>query len=343
MIDYTSARKIVQDYLVRTDPRHFPEIVIVDDETVELDYGWMIEFRREVGDEKEDGVEFLTGRIVVMKEDGTYHTLRVSGRTFLFNGQVRPWEFEALQLDSRFWKEENRNTYLAIQLVEASGRGNLSNVKHLLEQGVSPNSTNHIGEFPLMEAAMRTDIPIVEYLLAKGAEADLAGYGGRTALFYAAEENNSRLVRKLLQAGASVNLRDDECNSVLHVSVTGSGRAALIRQFALHTRVNAFGYGAMLRWLVRAGADVNSVNHAGQTPLMLAGKDGRDQAVKFLLKNGADVSMRDTNGWTALDYALELIISGEILKWPYDYHAREQHKTVELLKRAGAVSGIQNT
>lgn len=60
---------------------------------------------------------------------------------------------------------------------------------------------------------------------------------------------------------------------------------------------------------IRLGADVNRKNDAGQTPLMLSctGEFGTMEAVQTaLLEAGADVTLRDAQGNTALHYAASL-------------------------------------
>ena len=55
-----------------------------------------------------------------------------------------------------------------------------------------------------------------------------------------------------------------------------------------------------------AGADVNAVDEYGQTALMLAAESltvyGKKDIVATLLEHGADVSIKDPNGWTAIEH-----------------------------------------
>lgn len=56
--------------------------------------------------------------------------------------------------------------------------------------------------------------------------------------------------------------------------------------------------------LVSFGADVNSKDEKGMTPLMLAARAGNFEVVEFLLKAGSDPNARDAEGYTVLHHAV---------------------------------------
>ena len=64
-----------------------------------------------------------------------------------------------------------------------------------------------------------------------------------------------------------------------------------------------------VRSALDAGANVNARNLYHQTPLMIACVSGNLEVVKYLVERGADITLRDENGDTALDYS-ELIHPG---------------------------------
>lgn len=62
---------------------------------------------------------------------------------------------------------------------------------------------------------------------------------------------------------------------------------------------------ACVRLLLEAGADVNSRQERGNTPLHTAAHMGDTATVEALLEYGADAGLRSDDGKSAADYALE--------------------------------------
>lgn len=114
----------------------------------------------------------------------------------------------------------------------------------------------------------------------------------------ASKRDAAQKVRVLLEHGAQVNLADDEGTTAL----LAASRAGNMQAMAV---------------LAEAGADVNVVEplkeHGRMTPLMYAANRGGDaiymdeetgaDAVKALLRAGANPKLRNTNGFTARELA----------------------------------------
>ena len=77
----------------------------------------------------------------------------------------------------------------------------------------------------------------------------------------------------------------------------------------LHAAVKAMVQpdGAVVAALPDAAAaiDLNHPDNWGNTPLMLASANGKPEVVRVLLAAGADKDLRDNDGKTALDLAIE--------------------------------------
>jgi hypothetical protein len=96
-------------------------------------------------------------------------------------------------------------------------------------------------------------------------------------------------VRRLLSAAAEADARDPENNTALMLAAyNGSERNRTVAAL-----------------LLDAGADVNTANKKGKTPLMEAGLGPFEGMMELLLKRDADPGLRDADGRTAAEQIRE--------------------------------------
>jgi hypothetical protein len=63
------------------------------------------------------------------------------------------------------------------------------------------------------------------------------------------------------------------------------------------------GHLEITQFLMANGAQVNALSPSETTPLMMSIGSGNEQLIKYLLDNGADLRMRNHEGYTAIDVA----------------------------------------
>ena len=138
----------------------------------------------------------------------------------------------------------------------------------------------------MVKAAMEGDTAAVVELLAKGADVNAKGrYSGWTPLILAARRGETELVNFLLSYGADVNEKSDVRN-----------RTAIM-EAARNRKVET------VKALLTADPDIDAVDWEGYTVLMFAAVSGQSDIVDVLLSHGADVSVKNKVGSSALTMA----------------------------------------
>ena len=131
-----------------------------------------------------------------------------------------------------------------------------------------------------------------------GVNLDAKSDTGLNALHYAALYGHLEIIELLLKSGASVDAVSD-------VDETGSGDCCSALGYAVSS---AFlqDKSPVIKVLVENGADVNSRDIAGKTPLIRFIQTGGDIVIaQLLLEHGADVSATDNNNNSVLVHAIE--------------------------------------
>jgi len=137
-----------------------------------------------------------------------------------------------------------------------------------------------------VDAAYSGDAKTVRAMLDGGVPADTRDRG-TTALQVAASQGHTQVVQALLRAGADPNAKNGDGLSLLVQAVRSESLP-------------------VVRALLGAGADVNRVEtheNSRETPLMTGAMQGNLTLVKLLVKAGATVHARSSNGDSALDLA----------------------------------------
>ncbi|WP_233588241.1 ankyrin repeat domain-containing protein [Herminiimonas sp. KBW02] len=158
-------------------------------------------------------------------------------------------------------------------------------VTALLKRGFDPNTIEGArGDSGLILAMREGSMKVFPVLLnARGIDLEQQARNGDTALMIAAFKANMPAVQALLAKGAAVNK---------------SGWTAL--HYAA-----ACGDSEIVRVLVKQGAELDARSPNNTTPMMMAARGGFIYSVKVLSDAGADASIKNDVGMSAIDFARE--------------------------------------
>lgn len=156
-------------------------------------------------------------------------------------------------------------------------------IKSLLAKGVNPNLIDkQRGETGLMVALQEDSMKVFGLLLnARGVDLNLRARNGDTALMIAAYKGNVAAVKALLDKEAEPN---------------NTGWTAL--HYAA-----AIGNDEIVQMLLDASAYIDAGSPNNTTPIMMAARAGKIMTVKLLLDSGADVTLKNDLGMSAIDLA----------------------------------------
>jgi ankyrin repeat protein len=128
---------------------------------------------------------------------------------------------------------------------------------------------------------------------------------GSTPMMRAAKNGDTAAIRLLLEHGADPNLRQKNgTTALMFASGLGYGTGTFANDYATTAELLE-----SVKVLVAAGADINAVSDAGQTPLHF-GATASDDIVKFLAANGAKLDIKDKAGRTPVEMALGIGLHG---------------------------------
>jgi ankyrin repeat protein len=213
-------------------------------------------------------------------------------------------------------------------LMAAAAVRKLEMVRVLLEVGADVNARSENGVTALLQVLRRESVPatfhpspsseVIRVLIAYGADVNVSCQGqacggnlsvGETALLLAVRFRDAESVGLLLEAGADTEVRDARGRTALLWA--GIREDGCSREYASPE---------IIRLVVEAGADVNvqavyrgneamfvceDSRHISDTPLLQAVRRGDVETVRLLVQHGADLSLKNADGWTALDFAVQ--------------------------------------
>lgn len=160
---------------------------------------------------------------------------------------------------------------------------NVRTVQTLLQRGFDPNTVNPEGVPALMVAVREPSLKVAELLASwPQTRTEVRNAHDESPLMLAALKGFLPLVKKLVNNDADVNKPGW---TPLHYAATG-------------------GHVPVIEFLLDESAYIDAESPNGTTPLMMAAMYGSPEAVKALIQAGADLSLKNQQGMTALDFAV---------------------------------------
>jgi len=188
----------------------------------------------------------------------------------------------------------------------------------LIERGADVNTKRKDGLSPLSYASWLGRTEIMSTLLDNGADIESRDNYGRTMLYSAVFNEYHGTVSVQVECECTVNTKqnDDELPHRNHAHwqrgtdmVRMSLEHDIVAEARRQGRTPLYKTNVsdkcqdMVSFLIECGADVNTQDNDGKTPLIAACDVETVDIVRLLLKHGSQVNLCDYTGWTALHYA----------------------------------------
>ena len=157
----------------------------------------------------------------------------------------------------------------------------------LIDAGADIEAKGVFGGSPLVVSCSKGNLNVAKVLIKAGAEVFVSDNYGATCLMYAARNGHTETVRYL------VSLEDMDLMIINHSGVYGFT--------ALHCA--AKNYPEVVQVLIDVGADIETKDENGRSPLHKASCSGALDVVKMLVEAGAEVCATDNEGDTCLTLA----------------------------------------
>ena len=191
----------------------------------------------------------------------------------------------------------------------------------LLRMSVAQEGSDMLGQ-ELLAAVQARDAQAVAGLIDRGASLEVRDPARRTPLLIAVRDDDVAVARLLIDAGADVNAKDnirdtpflyagaEGRNDILRLILAAGPNLRDTNRYGGNALIPAahHGHPQTVAILLEAGLDVNHVNNLGWTALLEAvilgdGGPVYQEIVGLLMRGGADPSIADRDGITALAHA----------------------------------------
>ncbi|KAM7397044.1 hypothetical protein PAMP_020042 [Pampus punctatissimus] len=200
---------------------------------------------------------------------------------------------------------------------KAASVGDLAKLKQLAKKN-DINQLDKENRTALHIACASGHVEVVQFLVESKAKLNLCDNQNRSALMKAVQGQHERCVSLLLENHAEPSLVDINGNTALHLAanIPSISTAALLLEYEADINAqNKDGFTPLIvavredhiemaEFLLKKRANVNFLAQDQRSPLMIAASNGQIGMLRLLLRFEADITLKDTKGWSADDYAV---------------------------------------
>lgn len=274
------------------------------------------------------------------------------------------WHVDVNKPAERYFNFDKEDAHLKFSdkeylppLILAINRYNPEIVKILIEAGADTNIIIRENFNPLIIAInFASNIEIIQLLLKGGANSNQKSHGMTVLMHLIPIDRNKKekrsITQLLLDNGACIHEVTQESNDSIFSFLGLKFIDKNIPNMENHlkaTNISAlmcaalYGDKAMVKTLLKAGAQVNAVTSQGMTPLMFAVISGELKCVQLLISAGADLHAQDVFGMSA--YQLAIITNNPYIV--YAFHLsfeveNYQKDAIEKNDNQGIVNAVEN-
>lgn len=208
-------------------------------------------------------------------------------------------------------------TKLDRDMLLAARLGFVAKVKELIESNANVDTCNSGGTSALHMAAMSGDREVARCLIKNGAVIDILDHNKATPLHMAALYGNLDILKYLIKKGADINALDINHVTPLHYATMNNGpkfnsvmefliekganpNLANETEFSFLYKVSFLGLDNIVNSILRYIDDINELHKdTHTTALHAAAKNGHSKVAHLLLSAGIDVSIQNSDGYSA--------------------------------------------
>ena len=287
-------------------------------------------------DERTINILLKGGKNYTRQETANLQSLHFSARTGDI-GMIKEFHKQGSSLEARDDKGQTvlfhavkGKQHAVIEWLTGKGQANVQAVD---KQGLTA----------LHVAAQVSDVKSAEILLEHNANVNALSSHNLTPLHCIPHSEGARVLILLHEKGADINAFDKDKNRIVHKAASRGDSASLLFKVASDLGADLKVPGAqgntpahhaadsgskiILGLLNQKEVDIQTVrNAAGYTPLMLAARAGKLEAMRFLLERGASYNVADSEGRSLIELSIHWG-NPEVMSLLQEHGANYQHVT----------------